>query len=269
MLYASIIVASIDIRRASAEASVSGLPDLLFGADVGNRPPEDAVEARGGLVALGLRAPAPRTAPTRSAPSRCENESSSIRRSVLPRGAGGSLQARRQDIVDGSSRLHSTRGSWYGRKRGCARARDTQPKFDTNLTQNLTRGVLVRTSLLASRRTVRHGTLCVWCARQRTWAPQAPRRKFWPLLAEDGVILTRVLQLRSRRQRLPPLTRSRRSDCARGCETKLIALCRTRDPGIQKRRRKKISRTPSGRVSSAPGTPYIPPGRMPRIEIPE
>ena len=64
MLYASIIVASIDIRRASAEASVSGLPDLLFGADVGNRPPEDAVDARGGLIAPGLRAPAPRTAPT-------------------------------------------------------------------------------------------------------------------------------------------------------------------------------------------------------------
>ena len=64
MLYASIIVASIDIRRASAEASVSGLPDLLFGADVGNRPPEDAVEARGGLVALGLLLPTPRTAPT-------------------------------------------------------------------------------------------------------------------------------------------------------------------------------------------------------------
>ena len=60
------IVASIDIRREAAEASVSGLPGLLFGADVGNRPPGDAVEleARGGLVALGLRAPAPRTAPT-------------------------------------------------------------------------------------------------------------------------------------------------------------------------------------------------------------
>ena len=58
------IVASIDIRREAAEASVSGLPGLLFGADVGNRPPGDAVEARGGLVALGLRASAPRTAPT-------------------------------------------------------------------------------------------------------------------------------------------------------------------------------------------------------------
>ena len=59
------IVASIDIRREAAEASVSGLPGLLFGADVGNRPPGGgAVEARGGLVALGLRAPAPRTAPT-------------------------------------------------------------------------------------------------------------------------------------------------------------------------------------------------------------
>ena len=33
------IVASIDIRREAAEASVSGLPVLLFGADVGNRPP--------------------------------------------------------------------------------------------------------------------------------------------------------------------------------------------------------------------------------------
>ena len=44
------IVASIDIRRALAEASVSGLPGLLFGADVGNRPPGDAVEARGGLL---------------------------------------------------------------------------------------------------------------------------------------------------------------------------------------------------------------------------
>ena len=49
------IVASIDIRRAFAEASVSGLLVLLFGADVGNRPPGDAVEARGGLVALGLK----------------------------------------------------------------------------------------------------------------------------------------------------------------------------------------------------------------------
>lgn len=58
------IVASIETRREAAEASVSGLPGLLFGADVGNRPPGDAVEARGGLVALGLRAPAPRTAPT-------------------------------------------------------------------------------------------------------------------------------------------------------------------------------------------------------------
>ena len=64
MLYASIIVASIDIRRAAAEASVSGLPVLLFGADVGNRPPGDAVEARGDLIALGLRAPTTRTAPT-------------------------------------------------------------------------------------------------------------------------------------------------------------------------------------------------------------
>ena len=63
MLYASIIVASIDIRRA-AEASESGLPVLLFGADVGNRPPGDAVDARGGLIALGLRAPTTRTAPT-------------------------------------------------------------------------------------------------------------------------------------------------------------------------------------------------------------
>ena len=57
------IVASIEIRRALAEASVSGLPGLLFGADVGNRPPGDAVEARGGLVALGLRASATRAAP--------------------------------------------------------------------------------------------------------------------------------------------------------------------------------------------------------------
>ena len=64
MLYASIIVASIDIRRAAAEASESGLPVLLFGADVGNRPPGDAVEARGDLIALGLRAPTTRTAPT-------------------------------------------------------------------------------------------------------------------------------------------------------------------------------------------------------------
>ena len=62
MLYASIIVASIDIRRASAEASVSGLPVLLFGADVGNRPPEDAVEARGDLIAPGLLLPTPRAA---------------------------------------------------------------------------------------------------------------------------------------------------------------------------------------------------------------
>ena len=114
MLYASIIVASIDIRRAAAEASQSGLPVLLFGADVGNRPPEDAVEARGGLVAPRLLLPTTRAAPTRSAPSRCEKESSPIRRSVLPRGAGGSLQARRQDIVDGSSRLHSTRSAWCG-----------------------------------------------------------------------------------------------------------------------------------------------------------
>ena len=64
MLYASMVVASIDIRREAAEASVSGLPGLLFGADVGNRPPGDAVEARGGLVALGLLLPTPRTAPT-------------------------------------------------------------------------------------------------------------------------------------------------------------------------------------------------------------
>ena len=111
------IVASIDIRREAAEASVSGLPGLLFGADVGNRPPGDAVEARGGLVALGLRAPAPRTASTQSAPSRRENESSSIRRLVLPLSAGGTVQARRQDIVDGSSRLHSTRGPWYGHRK--------------------------------------------------------------------------------------------------------------------------------------------------------
>ena len=114
MLYASMIVASIDIRRASAEASVSGLPDLLFSADVGNRPPEDAVEARGGLVAPRLLLPTTRAAPTQSAPSRCENESSSIRRLVLPRSAGGTVQARRQDIVDGSSRLHSTRSAWCG-----------------------------------------------------------------------------------------------------------------------------------------------------------
>ena len=41
-----------------------GVPGLLFGADVGNRPPGDAVEARGDLIALGLRAPTTRTAPT-------------------------------------------------------------------------------------------------------------------------------------------------------------------------------------------------------------
>ena len=111
------IVASIDIRREAAEASVSGLPGLLFGADVGNRPPGDAVEARGGLVAPRLLLPTTRAAPTQSAPSRCENESSSIRRLVLPRSAGGSVQARRQDIVDGSSRLHSARGSWYGHRK--------------------------------------------------------------------------------------------------------------------------------------------------------
>ena len=64
MLYASMTMTSIDIRRAFAEASVSGLPGLLFGADVGNRPPGDAVEARGDLIALGLRAPTTRTAPT-------------------------------------------------------------------------------------------------------------------------------------------------------------------------------------------------------------
>ena len=58
------IVVSIETRREAAEASVSGLPGLLFGADVGNRPPGDAVEARGGLVALGLLLPTPRTAPT-------------------------------------------------------------------------------------------------------------------------------------------------------------------------------------------------------------
>ena len=57
-------VASIDIRRALAEASESGFLVLLFGADVGNRPPGDAVEARGDLIALGLLLPAPRTAPT-------------------------------------------------------------------------------------------------------------------------------------------------------------------------------------------------------------
>ena len=54
------IVASIDIRREAAEASVSGLPGLLFGADVGNRPPGDAVEARGGLI-VSHRAWATRT----------------------------------------------------------------------------------------------------------------------------------------------------------------------------------------------------------------
>ena len=41
------IVASIDIRREAAEASVSGLPGLLFGADVGT-------PSRRGVVSLRL-----------------------------------------------------------------------------------------------------------------------------------------------------------------------------------------------------------------------
>ena len=50
---------------------------------------------------------------------------------------------------------------------------------------------------MASRHSVRQGNACVVCTAVHL-APQAPRRKFWPLLAEGGVILTRILQLRSR-----------------------------------------------------------------------
>ena len=55
MLYVSMTMTSIDIRRAFAESSVSGLPvldtysALMLGTD--HRAPEDAVEARGNLIA--------------------------------------------------------------------------------------------------------------------------------------------------------------------------------------------------------------------------
>ena len=87
---------------------------LMLGTDHRGTP------SRRGVVSLRLgyahRGPTDCSDMT-SAPSRRENESSSNRRLVLPLSAGGTVQARRQDIVDGSSRLHSTRGSWYGHRK--------------------------------------------------------------------------------------------------------------------------------------------------------
>ena len=89
-----------DIRRAFAQASVSVLLVLLLTLMLGTDPPEDIIEARGGLIAFRLRLPTTRTAPTQSAPSRSEKKASSIRRSVDDDRLCASLQARRQDIVE-------------------------------------------------------------------------------------------------------------------------------------------------------------------------
>ena len=83
-------------------------------------------------------------------------------------------------------------------------------------------------------------------------AAQPPRRKFWPEDVWRPSFVTRRVKLRLWRQRLAPLTRPRRSDCAGSHEPQLSAKCRSRSRPATPGSGKKFYFAGSPRVGGAP-----------------
>ena len=108
------IVAFTHARRTLAAASVPGMADLLFEALVGSHTAGAKNDGGEDERVSRVLVPSTRAVLTRRSRPRREKKSSSIIRLPHSRRLCGSLQARRQDFVDTRSRLHSTRGTWYG-----------------------------------------------------------------------------------------------------------------------------------------------------------